>query len=232
MRWLELGPDGYYHLKEDGQPLPPWEPLFADDAECEIFVRYVLIDLCVRDSPDRWPTKPPLQGIYTKRSGDTKLRGTDRSLRIYVSVTALRKMGKPCKYACSKVEEILREELGRSNRGRRSATPRLRSDNTKIETVRAVYNRFKAPLKQEQLDSHVGFFRRWREWIVNADPRTVELHLDRVHRTFGAHRATELQALITDARRYYEGKDVSWTAAARARIAAYQAAKATRPQKD
>jgi hypothetical protein len=206
MRWSELGEDGYYHPKDDGQPDPDLGPLLFDLAECELFVRYTLLDICTRDSPEKWPTKPPLKGIYTNRSGG-KLRGSDRALRVFVSVAAFRYCRAPFKLACNRVAEILEHQLGTSRRGRPPKPGATRDHLSKAETVRSLYNSYRDSLKEHELEMHIGFFRWWREWVVSATPLKLQRHVERVRRDFGTGVAERLESLTCDVQEWYGARE-------------------------
>jgi hypothetical protein len=203
VRWMELGTDGYYDLRDNGEPLLKCQPLLADVAECDLFVRYTLLDVARRDLPGRWPVKPPLKGIYTVRTGDRTLRGSDRALRIFVSVTAFRSCCLPFKLACSRVAEVLENELGRSKRGRPPKSAHPRDHASRAETVRSVYNRFRFPLKEHQLEMQFSIFCSWREWIVQANPACLLRHIERVRRDIDGTKAERLSELIRDVRERY-----------------------------
>lgn len=212
MRWSEQGPDGFYHLKDDGEPLPEAPPLLKDTEECELFVRYILSDLCVRDRKQHSHSRIKEQqviGVYTARTyyhGPGSMRSSDRTLRIYVSVAAYRYLGLPIKVACYKILDCLRGTFGNSNRGRKPRSKGSRTDETKVQSLRSVYNRFASPLKNSQLEMHVPAFRQWREWVLQADANTLDSHVARVRRKFGNERADAIAANIRDTKSAYLGK--------------------------
>lgn len=143
-------------------PGPPAIWPLTDDAVIA-FVCFVYSDEARRPSVRGRRQKFPLQGrqvsygvkVYSRR-------GSDRTERIYVSVTALQETGLGNYQACCEVANRWDSELGGSRRGRRRKTSRSREPADKVETVRSIYNGFKLrhPWK-EQLPERDLVYEQW-----------------------------------------------------------------------
>ena len=127
------------------------------------FVCFVLADEAQRPSVRGRRQKLPLQGRHVSYGVKVHLRrGSDRSERIYVSVTALQNGGLSNYQACCEVAGRWATKLGGSRRGRPRKTSRARDFADKVETVRSIYNRFKLrhPWK-EQLPERDLVYEQW-----------------------------------------------------------------------
>src|SRR5713226_4571649 len=156
-----------------GHLAAPW-PLTGDAVTA--FVCFVLSDEAQRPSVRGRRQKLPLQGRQV--SYGVKVyprRGSDRSDRIYVSVTALQVASSENYQACCEVADRLKSTLGASRRGRPRRIPRAREFADKVETVRSIYNRFKLrhPWKEKLPERDLVYeqwcwrFRLFQQWVAD-----------------------------------------------------------------
>jgi hypothetical protein len=152
-------------------PLAAPCPLTAEAVTA--FVCFVYSDEAQRPSVRGRRQKLPLQGRNVNYGVKTfPRRGTDRTARIYVSVTALQEVGSNNYQACCDVALRWDAKLGGSLRGRPRRSSGSREPADKVETVRSIYNRFKLrhPWKEklperdlvyEQWCWRFHFFQQW-----------------------------------------------------------------------
>jgi hypothetical protein len=129
-KWLDL------------QKVLPPRPL--NRKECIAFVAFMASDEATRQGTRGHRQKLPMRGRHVTWSGKSYLRGSDRSERIYVSVRALEYAGESNQQACRVVAPWWALELGKSQRGRPKRHQRTPDLLDTVETVRSVYNSFKA----------------------------------------------------------------------------------------
>ena len=182
-------------------------PLFRDCDECELFVQYVLSDEAIRP-PARITKhqKRPLEGIHIGYQVRCRFRGSDRSERIFVCITAFTSMGFTLKSALVRVAELLKNELGKSRRGRPSGSPRTEELMNKAGTVRSIFNsrsKRTAPIKMNLWD--LWTFRNWRAWALVSDEETLKFLTDKFVRERGVQATTKWRAAVEAVRRKYSG---------------------------
>ncbi len=166
-------PEPSIPTKTPGPLAAPW-PLTGDAVTA--FVCFVLSDEAHRPSVRGRRQKLPLQGRHVSYGVKAHpRRGSDRTERIYVSVTALQGAGFDNYQACCEVAERLESKLGTSRRGRHRRTPRSREFADKVETVRSIYNRFKLrhPWKEKLPEHDLVYeqrcwrFRIFQQWVAD-----------------------------------------------------------------
>jgi hypothetical protein len=140
------------------------------------FVCFVHSDEAQRPSVRGRRQKLPLQGRDVSYGVKAHLRrGSDRTERIYVSVTALQVAGFDNYQACCEVAGRWESKLGGSRRGRPGKTPRSRELVDKVEIVRSIYNRFrlrhpwKGKLPEHDLvyEQWCWRFRLFQRWVAD-----------------------------------------------------------------
>lgn len=159
--------------KASAQLVVPW-PITGEAVIA--FVCFVLSDEAQRPSVRSRRQKLPLQGRHVSYGVKAQpRRGSDRTERIYVSVTALQMAGVDNYPACCEVAGRLESKLGASRRGRHRRTRRSPEFADKVETVRSVYSRFKLrhPWK-EKLPEHDLVYEQWcrrfrlfQQWVAD-----------------------------------------------------------------
>lgn len=140
------------------------------------FVCFVRSDEAQRLSVRGRRQKLPLLARHVSYGVKAHLRrGSDRSERIYVSVTALQKAGSNNYQACSEVAGRWGSRLGGSRRGRPRRNPGSPEFADRVETVRSTYNSFRLrhPWK-EQLPEHDLVYELWcwqflrfQQWVAD-----------------------------------------------------------------
>jgi len=137
------------------------------------FLCFVRSDEAQRRSVRGRRQKLPLQARHVSYGVKAfPRRGSDRSERIYVSVTALLELGFDNSQACCEVADRWKSKLGHSRRGRPRKTLRPREFVDQVEIVRSTYNSFKLrhPWKEklperdlvyEQWCWRFDFFQQW-----------------------------------------------------------------------
>jgi hypothetical protein len=157
----------------------PW-PLTGDAVTA--FVCFVRSDEAQRPSVRGRRQKLPLQGRHVSYGVKTHpRRGSDRTARIYVSVTALQGEGSNNNQACCEVADRWDSKLGGSRRGRPRRNPGSREFADKVETVRSIYNRFKLrhPWKEKLPERDLVYeqwcwrFRVFQQWVADRTQSAV-----------------------------------------------------------
>jgi hypothetical protein len=159
--------------KAPAQLAAPW-PLTGEAVIA--FVCFVHSDEAQRPSVRGRRQKLPLQarGVSYGVKAHPR-RGSDRTERIYVSVTALQVAGSSNYHACCDVADRWESKLGASRRGRPRRTLRSRQFVDKVETVRSIYNRFKLrhPWKEKLPERDLVYeqwcsrFRLFQQWAAD-----------------------------------------------------------------
>ena len=141
------------------------------------FVAFVASDEATRPGARGHRQKFPMRGRHVTWSGQSYLRGSDRSERIYVCVRALEYAGESNQQACRFVAPWWTSKLGKSRRGRPRRSARSRDLLDTVETIRSLYNKFKSrqPWKEklpnrdlvyEQWYFRFRFFQQWVSGIL------------------------------------------------------------------
>ncbi len=149
----------------------------------DLFLWFVLRHVSTREVAEDRHQKKQLSGAFVTYGRPDPYRSSDLSRRIYVSVRTLMFLGITNHVACHKVTDHVERWIGRSKRGRPSK--RKRDLCSKIETVRALFNRQKSrhPFRERlpRLDSEVqefwyGFlwFRPWAMDLLELAEREAE----------------------------------------------------------
>jgi hypothetical protein len=155
-------------------PLATSWPLIGEAVTA--FVCFVRSDEAQRLSVRGRRQKLPLQGRHVSYGVKAQpRRGSDRTARIYVSVTALQGAGSNNYQACCEVADRWDSKLGGSRRGRPRKNPGSREPADKVETVRSIYNRFKLrhPWKEKLPERDLVYqqwcwrFRLFQQWVVD-----------------------------------------------------------------
>jgi hypothetical protein len=143
-----------------GQLATPW-PLRGEAVTA--FVCFVLSEQAQRPSIRGRRQELPLQARQVSYGVKAHpRRGSDRTERIYVSVTALQAAGFANYPACCEVAGRWESKLGASRRGRPRRTPRSRELADKVEIVRSMYNSFKLRHRwKEKLPEHDLVYEKW-----------------------------------------------------------------------
>jgi len=140
------------------------------------FVCFVLSDEARRPSIRGRRQKLPLQGRHISYGVKSLTRrGSDRTERMYVSVTGLQKAGFDNYQACCEVADRLGSKLGASRRGGPRRNPRTREFADKVETVRSIYNSFKLrhpwkeklPERDSVYEQWCWRFRLFQQWVAD-----------------------------------------------------------------
>jgi hypothetical protein len=207
MRWLELGEDGDYVTRNDSKPDPVIDRFFVDEAECRLFVRFVLLNTASRRRNKR--SKEPLRGLYTNSQGNSGVRGSDRRERIFVAVAAYRHLGEQPGKAAAAVADVCAElglEVGETRRGRPRKYPLARDLMRQMDIIRSIHSMYRGSLKSSRLEAHVGQYWWWREWVLHTADQNLRFHLERVERVQGVARRRAVASLIAEALEMYRDK--------------------------
>lgn len=97
------------------------------------------------------------------RHGVRHLRGSDQTERIFIVVTVLMASGWSENEACLFVADHANVRLGQSRRGRPAKRTHSRDLSSKVQTVRAIVNRFKRADPMNLVRFTVDTFRWQRE---------------------------------------------------------------------
>lgn len=140
------------------------------------FICFVFSDEARRAPVRARRQRLPLRGRHISYGvKPLKLRGSDRTERVYVAVTALQRAGLGNYQACCEVAAALEFKLGESRRGRPRGSLRPREFADKVETVRSIYNSFKLrhPWKEKLPECDLvyelwyGRFRFFLQWVAD-----------------------------------------------------------------
>lgn len=170
--WCQRG--GRSRLPSNLTGLPAAWPLTGEAVTA--FVCFVFSDEAQRPSVRGRRQKLPLQGKNISYGVKVhRRRSSDRTERIYVSVTALQEGGWTNYKACCEVAVRLGFKLGASRRGRPRTNPGSRQSADSVETVRSLYNHFKLrhpwkealPQRDPVYEQWCWRFRLFQQWVAD-----------------------------------------------------------------